>query len=156
MYGVLRRLRLIPEPPSATATMPAEPSRHGLSRQFSRLKPAFFLLLIALSMYREHLLSIDHVQKRLYHQVDTPDGRRSLRAPPFFVAQTDKGFKGSSFPLGSEAERRISLFARSLATALPEGGDIHNALLVSHSWCECSVELLWYRPPYRMLTLLSS
>ena len=98
--------------------MPAEPSRHGLSRQFSRLKPAFFLLLIALSMYREHLLSIDHVQKR--HQVDTPDGRRSLRAPPFFVAQTDKGFKGSFFPPGSEAERRISFFAQSLTTALPE------------------------------------
>jgi hypothetical protein len=46
-------------------------------------------------MYREHLLSIDHVQKLLYHQVDTPDDHRSLRAPPFFVAQTDKGFKGS-------------------------------------------------------------
>ena len=71
-------------------------------------------------MYREHLLSIDHVQKLLYHQVDTPDGRRSLRAPPFFVAQTDKGFKGSFFPSGSEAERRISFFAQSLTTALPE------------------------------------
>ena len=71
-------------------------------------------------MYREHLLSIDHVQKLLYHQVDTPDDRRSLRAPPFFVAQTDKGFKGSFFPSGSEAERRISFFAQSLTTALPE------------------------------------
>ena len=75
---------------------------------------------IIISMYREHLLSIDHVQKLLYHQVDTPDGRRSLRAPPFFVAQTDKGFKGSFFPPGSEAERRISFFAQSLTTALPE------------------------------------
>ncbi|KAH8978530.1 1,3-beta-D-glucan synthase catalytic subunit [Lactarius hatsudake] len=56
-----------------------------------------------ISMYREHLLSIDHVQKLLYHQVDTPDGR-SLRAPRFFVAQTDKGFKGSFFlPLLPEA-----------------------------------------------------
>ena len=71
-------------------------------------------------MYREHLLSIDHVQKLLYHQVDTPDGRRSLCAPPFFVAQIDKGFKGSFFPSGSEAERRISFFAQSLTTALPE------------------------------------
>lgn len=75
---------------------------------------------IIISMYREHLLSIDHVQKLLYHQVDTPDGRRSLRAPPFFVAQTDKGFKGNFFPPGSEAERRISFFAQSLTTALPE------------------------------------
>jgi 1,3-beta-glucan synthase len=75
---------------------------------------------IIISMYREHLLSIDHVQKLLYHQVDTTDGRRSLRAPPFFVAQTDKSFKGSFFPPGSEAERRISFFAQSLTTALPE------------------------------------
>jgi len=29
---------------------------------------------------------------------------------------------------------------------LSSPGDIHNALLVSRSWCECSVELLWYRP----------
>lgn len=71
-------------------------------------------------MYREHLLSINHVQNLLYHQVDTADGRRSLRAPKFFVDQTDKGFKGSFFPSGSEAERRISFFAQSLTTALPE------------------------------------
>jgi 1,3-beta-glucan synthase len=72
-------------------------------------------------MYREHLLSIEHVQKLLYHQVDSgPDGRRSLRAPPFFISQGDKGFKGEFFPKGSEAERRISFFAQSLTTAIPE------------------------------------
>ncbi|KAA1471980.1 1-3-beta-glucan synthase [Dentipellis sp. KUC8613] len=75
---------------------------------------------IIISMYREHLLSIEHVQKLLYHQVDTPDGRRSLRAPPFFISQTDKGFKGDFFPPGSEAERRISFFAQSLTTAIPQ------------------------------------
>ena len=71
-------------------------------------------------MYREHLLSIDHVQKLLYLQVDTPDGHRSLRAPLFIVAQTDKGFEGSFFPSGSEAERRTPFFAQSPTTALPE------------------------------------
>ncbi|KAI0246237.1 1-3-beta-glucan synthase [Lactifluus subvellereus] len=71
---------------------------------------------IIISMYREHLLSIDHVRKLLFHQVDTPDGRRNLRAPQFFLTPTDKGF----FPPGSEAERRISFFAQSLTTALPE------------------------------------
>ncbi|KAI0311204.1 1-3-beta-glucan synthase [Amylostereum chailletii] len=75
---------------------------------------------IIISMYREHLLSIDHVQKLLYHQVDTKDGHRSLRAPPFFIAQTDKGFKGNFFPPGSEAERRISFFAQSLTTTIPQ------------------------------------
>lgn len=71
-------------------------------------------------MYREHLLSIEHVQKLLYHQVQGPDGRRTLRAPPFFTSQKDKMFKGKFFPRGSEAERRISFFAQSLTTAIPD------------------------------------
>ncbi|TFK75742.1 1,3-beta-glucan synthase [Pluteus cervinus] len=76
---------------------------------------------IIISMYREHLLSIDHVQRLLYHQVDSGVGnRRSLRAPPFFMSQDDKGFQGEFFPPGSEAERRISFFAQSLTTAIPE------------------------------------
>lgn len=76
---------------------------------------------IIISMYREHLLSIDHVQKLLYHQVDSgTDGRRMLRAPAFFISQSDKGFKGEFFTPGSEAERRISFFAQSLTTAIPE------------------------------------
>ncbi|KAJ7628667.1 1,3-beta-glucan synthase [Roridomyces roridus] len=76
---------------------------------------------IIISMYREHLLSIEHVQKLLYHQVDTGDavGKRSLRAPPFFISQGERGFKGEFFPPGSEAERRISFFAQSLTTELP-------------------------------------
>ena len=76
---------------------------------------------IIISMYREHLLSIDHVQRLLYHQVDGgPGGRRTLRAPPFFTHQDKKGFKGAFFPEGGEAERRISFFASSLTTAIPE------------------------------------
>lgn len=75
---------------------------------------------IIISMYREHLLSIEHVQKLLYHQVDAQDGRRSLRAPAFFISQSDKGFRGQFFTPGSEAERRISFFAQSLTTAVPE------------------------------------
>ncbi|KAI0356840.1 1,3-beta-glucan synthase [Trametes cingulata] len=76
---------------------------------------------IIISMYREHLLSIEHVQKLLYHQVDVgQDGRRSLRAPAFFISQSDKGFRGEFFTPGSEAERRISFFAQSLTTAVPE------------------------------------
>ncbi|KIM49129.1 glycosyltransferase family 48 protein [Hebeloma cylindrosporum] len=75
---------------------------------------------VIISMYREHLLSIDHVQRLLYHQVDGPDGRRTLRAPPFFTNQEGAGFKGNFFPAGGEAERRISFFASSLTTSLPE------------------------------------
>ncbi|CAK5277699.1 unnamed protein product [Mycena citricolor] len=72
---------------------------------------------IIISMYREHLLSIDHVQRLLYHQVDGPDGRRTLRAPLFF---TNQNSKAPFFPQGGEAERRISFFASSLTTTLPE------------------------------------
>ncbi|KAK7054905.1 1,3-beta-D-glucan synthase [Paramarasmius palmivorus] len=73
---------------------------------------------IIISMYREHLLSIDHVQRLLYHQVDGADGRRTLRAPAFFTNQ--ESAMNSFFPIGGEAERRISFFASSLATAIPE------------------------------------
>jgi 1,3-beta-glucan synthase len=81
---------------------------------------------IVISMYREHLLSIEHVQRLLYSQVETgPGGRRSLRAPPFFTAQRDKTYKGEFFPAGSEAERRISFFAQSLTTTMPETLPVH-------------------------------
>ncbi|KAL1404975.1 1,3-beta-D-glucan synthase [Vanrija albida] len=76
---------------------------------------------VIISMYREHLLSIDHVQRLLYHQIasDQP-GKRTLRAPAFFISQGDKNSKVEFFPKGSEAERRISFFAQSLTTTLPE------------------------------------
>lgn len=77
---------------------------------------------IIISMYREHLLSIDHVQKLLYHQVPSDnEGKRTLRAPAFFIAQGEKSASNIEFfPHGSEAERRISFFSQSLTTALPE------------------------------------
>ncbi|KAF5348770.1 hypothetical protein D9756_009724 [Leucocoprinus leucothites] len=82
---------------------------------------------IIISMYREHLLSINHVQNLLYHQVDTgAGGRRSLRAPAFFISQGEKGTTTAEFfPPGSEAERRISFFAQSLTTAIPEAIPVH-------------------------------
>ncbi|WFC97626.1 1,3-beta-glucan synthase [Malassezia yamatoensis] len=76
---------------------------------------------VIISMYREHLLSIDHVQRLLYHQAPAEDApyKRTLRAPPFFLNQMDT-HKPEFFPKGSEAERRISFFAQSLTTAIPE------------------------------------
>ena len=72
-------------------------------------------------MYREHLLSIDQVEKLLYRQVDSEDGsKRTLTTPPFFTSQSDSQFKGKFFPRGGEAERRISFFAQSLSTKMPE------------------------------------
>ncbi|KAG1731889.1 glycosyltransferase family 48 protein [Suillus lakei] len=75
---------------------------------------------IIISMYREHLLGIEHVQRLLYHQAEGPDGRRTLNPPPFFLNQSSGNYKGTFFPADGEAERRISFFASSLTTALPE------------------------------------
>ncbi|WFD30115.1 1,3-beta-glucan synthase [Malassezia sp. CBS 17886] len=77
---------------------------------------------IIISMYREHLLSIDHVQRLLYHQAPAEDApfKRTLRAPPFFLDQMKSGRKPEFFPKGSEAERRISFFAQSLSLRIPE------------------------------------
>ncbi|KAK7542834.1 1,3-beta-glucan synthase component-domain-containing protein [Phyllosticta citribraziliensis] len=82
---------------------------------------------IVISMYREHLLAIDHVQKLLYHQVPSEqEGKRTLRAPTFFVSQEDQSFKTEFFPAQSEAERRISFFAQSLSTPIPEPLPVDN------------------------------
>lgn len=82
---------------------------------------------IVISMYREHLLAIDHVQKLLYHQVPSEqEGKRTLRAPTFFVSQEDQSFKTEFFPAQSEAERRISFFAQSLSTPIPEPVPVDN------------------------------
>ncbi|KAL6299719.1 hypothetical protein BKA93DRAFT_577989 [Sparassis latifolia] len=37
---------------------------------------------------------------------------------------------------------------------LHSSGDLYHALLVSRAWCECSVELLWYRPSFSKLGTL--
>ena len=80
-----------------------------------------------ISMYREHLLGIDHVQKLLYHQVPSEvEGKRTLRAPTFFTSQDDRDKPYEFFPKDSEAERRISFFAQSLAVPMPEAISIDN------------------------------
>ncbi|CCC72055.1 hypothetical protein NCAS_0J00760 [Naumovozyma castellii] len=82
---------------------------------------------IVISMYREHLLAIDHVQRLLYHQVPSEiEGKRTLRAPTFFVSQDDNNFETEYFPRNSEAERRISFFAQSLSTPIPEPLPVDN------------------------------
>ncbi|CAK7906254.1 1,3-beta-glucan synthase component Fks1p [[Candida] anglica] len=82
---------------------------------------------IVISMYREHLLAIDHVQKLLYHQVPSEiEGKRTLRPPTFFVSQDDNNFDTEFFPRDSEAERRISFFAQSLATPILEPLPVDN------------------------------
>ncbi|KAF7550323.1 hypothetical protein G7Z17_g5807 [Cylindrodendrum hubeiense] len=82
---------------------------------------------VIISMYREHLLGIEHVQKLLYHQVPSETyGKRTLRAPTFFVSQGDNWLKDDFYPKYSEAERRISFFAQSLSTPIPAPMPVDN------------------------------
>ena len=117
---------------------------------------------IVISMYREHLLAIDHVQKLLYHQVPSEqEGKRTLRAPTFFVSQEDHSFKTEFFPALSEAERRISFFAQSLSTPIPEPLPVDNmptfTVLIPHYGEKILLslrEIIREDEPYSRVTLL--
>ncbi|KAI1909134.1 1,3-beta-D-glucan synthase [Ophidiomyces ophidiicola] len=117
---------------------------------------------VVISMYREHLLAIDHVQKLLYHQVPSEqEGKRTLRAPTFFVSQEDHSFKTEFFPSQSEAERRISFFAQSLSTPIPEPVPVDNmptfTVLIPHYSEKILLslrEIIREDEPYSRVTLL--
>jgi 1,3-beta-glucan synthase len=117
---------------------------------------------IVISMYREHLLAIDHVQKLLYHQVPSEqEGKRTLRAPTFFVSQEDQSFKTQFFPAQSEAERRISFFAQSLSTPIPEPLPVDNmptfTVMIPHYSEKILLslrEIIREDEPYSRVTLL--
>ncbi|TLD29114.1 hypothetical protein PspLS_03411 [Pyricularia sp. CBS 133598] len=117
---------------------------------------------IVISMYREHLLAIDHVQKLLYHQVPSEqEGKRTLRAPTFFVSQEDHSFKTEFFPAQSEAERRISFFAHSLSTPIPEPLPVDNmptfTVMIPHYSEKILLslrEIIREDEPYSRVTLL--
>ena len=117
---------------------------------------------VVISMYREHLLAIDHVQKLLYHQVPSEqEGKRTLRAPTFFVSQEDHSFKTEFFPQQSEAERRISFFAQSLSTPIPEPLPVDNmptfSVLIPHYGEKILLslrEIIREDEPYSRVTLL--
>lgn len=117
---------------------------------------------IVISMYREHLLAIDHVQKLLYHQVPSEqEGKRTLRAPTFFVSQEDHSFKTEFFPAHSEADRRLSFFAQSLSTPIPEPLPVDNmptfTVLIPHYSEKILLslrEIIREDEPYSRVTLL--
>ncbi|ODQ82473.1 glycosyltransferase family 48 protein [Babjeviella inositovora NRRL Y-12698] len=77
---------------------------------------------VIISMYREHLLSMEMVQRLIYHQTITPgvEGGVILKEPTFFVSQEDQSLQSSLFESIGEAQRRITFFAQSLSTPMPE------------------------------------
>lgn len=79
---------------------------------------------IIVAMYREHLLSLEHVQRLIYQQVAQTDlsGNQTttLKEPNFFMSQEDEIMKSPLFESQSEAQRRITYFAQSLSTPMPD------------------------------------
>ncbi|ODV95939.1 hypothetical protein PACTADRAFT_75139 [Pachysolen tannophilus NRRL Y-2460] len=77
---------------------------------------------IVLNMYQEHLLSRDHAYNLLYKLSDD-SGQYDVvvTEPTFFLNQDDSSQTISRYFLpGSEAERRITFFAHSISTPLPD------------------------------------
>lgn len=83
---------------------------------------------IIISMYREHILCLEQVQKLIYQFAVSPndDEETVLREPTFFVSQEDDSLKSSLFYENSEAQRRITFFAQSLSTPMPDIGEVNN------------------------------
>lgn len=80
---------------------------------------------IIVSMYREHLLSIDQVLKLLYRTVETEDSI-NFTEPNFFISQEDESLTSSSLFDNSESNRRLKFFAHSLSTPMPQSKRVHS------------------------------
>ncbi|AET37842.1 uncharacterized protein Ecym_2089 [Eremothecium cymbalariae DBVPG len=71
---------------------------------------------IVLSMYREHILSYEHVSRLKYHI----DDKGVLQSPELFSNRKLKVFKRSVFGKSAEAKRRLGFFAKSLSCPIPD------------------------------------
>ncbi|TFK93604.1 RNI-like protein [Polyporus arcularius HHB13444] len=59
-----------------------------------------------------------------------------------------------SAPLHSQASRLPPEILIHILKHIHSTRDLYSALLVSRAWCECSVELLWYRPSFSKFSTL--
>ncbi|OWB55959.1 hypothetical protein B5S28_g1848 [[Candida] boidinii] len=73
---------------------------------------------IIISMYREHLISIEQLYKLTYSILDyrKSDGKSLLRTPTFFLNQEDSKSSIDFLDSNSEVQRRVLFFAQSLST----------------------------------------
>ncbi|CDK28543.1 unnamed protein product [Kuraishia capsulata CBS 1993] len=77
------------------------------------------------SMHRDHLISREHLARLLFTQTTNEQGEIEVKVPSFFVSQGDTSKTFNYFFANSEGERRISFFAQSLSTPIPEPGPIN-------------------------------
>ena len=76
-------------------------------------------------MYREHLISLEHVQNLSINKSITLELKGfCFERTNLFVSQEDQTIKSSLFQDQAEAQRRIT-FAQSLSTPMPEVGPVH-------------------------------
>lgn len=74
------------------------------------------------SMYDESLLTSEQARKLMYtlHRAHVGGGDSTVVEPAFFTSEEDRSLEASIFKATCEAHRRISFFAQSLATPIPE------------------------------------
>ncbi|AOW02192.1 YALI0C01411p [Yarrowia lipolytica CLIB122] len=75
---------------------------------------------IITSLYREHIISQEHAHRLAYQQEIDGQGMCVLSEPKYFASQEDQSFHNSVFDSQTEGERRLSFFAQSLATPIPD------------------------------------
>lgn len=75
---------------------------------------------VIISMYREHLISLEITEKLIYQEVVSTDKKQLiLKEPNYFISQEDVFSKLSVFESEPGALRRITFFAQSLSTPMP-------------------------------------
>lgn len=91
------------------------------SKQSPKMLVAQVWNCIVFSMYREHFLSIEQVNKLAYLLSGEYRNDDNIMTPLFFIFQDDNKLNMDDFfPPCNEAERRITFFAHSLSVLMPE------------------------------------
>ena len=76
---------------------------------------------IIISMYRDHLISIDHLENLIYQSTVSETGEKIISEPNFFIQHEDGETvtaRNDYMKSDSEAVRRLSFFAHSLSTSI--------------------------------------
>ena len=76
---------------------------------------------IVISMYRDHLISVDHLDSLIYQCTKGENGEKIVAEPSFFIQHEDGdniSNRNDYLKSDSEAARRLSFFAHSLSTSI--------------------------------------
>lgn len=110
-------------------------SEESKKRMVSRIWNA-----VVISLYREHLISIDHLEHLIYQISKSETEGSIIEEPLFFLEKEDRdnlGLDGDEMlSNGCEASRRLSFFAQSLSTPMPKPPNVQEmpsfSVLIPH------------------------